>query len=531
MIKKTNNKKSNNLFDYNSLKNTNNKISAQVCLKKEGTYTLISNNIASDNQQLISKDDKLELLDITYLKDNYIEKVKTYKYGILITYKLENNVLLNKRKSKSKNKNKFEEKEILPFQEYKFNKKFKYFKFKFIDNFIKKSGSNESYYIKLKLLNQSGKKNIILKKNLSSNVNIYNNSNDIFSHNIDESQFINNNYNNDTSQCIVKEFKNNYNKNKLYSHNSFNTFDYNDKDIINNSESKIFIITKIKHYNDNKASVIIDKNNDNNYVGNKIYDDYKTDNNSFLKFNSNIDNNNNNTKNNKTDLNKFKKINNKNEYNNEIIVDLKLKDDLDYSIHSNKSSKCSYDLVKRYINNFSTNNMTNSNQKAVIKKNIDLTKKLLKNSDYNKILYTTSNLDSNYSNKCPICLESYIKKSLINPCKHTFCFKCISKWSTINTICPICDKYFNCINAIDESLKKNVKIKERKFSNFYDDEGYSECNTKWYNSLLDHCYVCKQKDNEYLMLVCDKCNYNVCHYYCDGLDIIPYGKWFCYKCR
>ena len=48
----------------------------------------------------------------------------------------------------------------------------------------------------------------------------------------------------------------------------------------------------------------------------------------------------------------------------------------------------------------------------------------------------------------------------------------------------------------------------------------------------DVCYKCNQWDREDELLVCDTCNYNVCHYDCDGLKSLPKeeDEWSCEKC-
>ena len=43
----------------------------------------------------------------------------------------------------------------------------------------------------------------------------------------------------------------------------------------------------------------------------------------------------------------------------------------------------------------------------------------------------------------------------------------------------------------------------------------------------DACYVCGVGDDEDNLLVCDKCDYKVCHYVCAGLDAVPSEEWYC----
>jgi predicted amidophosphoribosyltransferase len=42
---------------------------------------------------------------------------------------------------------------------------------------------------------------------------------------------------------------------------------------------------------------------------------------------------------------------------------------------------------------------------------------------------------------CPICYEK-VKNEIILSCNHTFCGKCIKKWSNNKKTCPLCRKIF-----------------------------------------------------------------------------------------
>lgn len=47
------------------------------------------------------------------------------------------------------------------------------------------------------------------------------------------------------------------------------------------------------------------------------------------------------------------------------------------------------------------------------------------------------------------------------------------------------------------------------------------------------CYVCGRGDNENVLLICDMCDFNCCHIYCDETlgNTIPEGDWFCRNCQ
>ena len=47
----------------------------------------------------------------------------------------------------------------------------------------------------------------------------------------------------------------------------------------------------------------------------------------------------------------------------------------------------------------------------------------------------------------------------------------------------------------------------------------------------DACYMCGIGDeDEDKLLVCDSCDYRVCHYTCCGLQGVPTGDWICKYC-
>lgn len=48
----------------------------------------------------------------------------------------------------------------------------------------------------------------------------------------------------------------------------------------------------------------------------------------------------------------------------------------------------------------------------------------------------------------------------------------------------------------------------------------------------DVCYECGVDDEEEKLMICDTCDYKICHYYCDGLVKLPPDDqaWFCKFC-
>jgi hypothetical protein len=62
---------------------------------------------------------------------------------------------------------------------------------------------------------------------------------------------------------------------------------------------------------------------------------------------------------------------------------------------------------------------------------------------------------------CCICLDLSSKKdlSMINGCKHKFCFECIEKWSDRENTCPLCKERFGKIERVYKAPRRSKKRK------------------------------------------------------------------------
>ena len=78
-------------------------------------------------------------------------------------------------------------------------------------------------------------------------------------------------------------------------------------------------------------------------------------------------------------------------------------------------------------------------------------------------------------------------------------------------------KVFNHEGEFQEKVKIEKPVKNEEMSD-------------WVLDLAENCYVCRGSDNDELLLVCDQCNYNLCHTYCCGLSGIPENEWYCSEC-
>lgn len=126
---------------------------------------------------------------------------------------------------------------------------------------------------------------------------------------------------------------------------------------------------------------------------------------------------------------------------------------------------------------------------------------------------------------CAICLDIIQTLANLDNCNHDFCKQCILQWSKNTNLCPLCKKEFKKIVYYEKNKRKEIKVKKKKLA--VDETFYEE---SIINS-SDNCMICGGGEDHSRMLVCDGCQYNVCHTYCDGLDAIPDNEWFCRECR
>ena len=129
--------------------------------------------------------------------------------------------------------------------------------------------------------------------------------------------------------------------------------------------------------------------------------------------------------------------------------------------------------------------------------------------------------------KCPICLGFIIKPVIINKCSHIFCKFCLEMWSQKKENCPLCRGKIDGTTQLyfpDSSREKNTKldhlflsIKHVKLDN------YGKCN--------QYCLICKQKEPENELILCNCCNYFQSHYQCDPPMGLFSGKFYCKFCR
>ena len=135
---------------------------------------------------------------------------------------------------------------------------------------------------------------------------------------------------------------------------------------------------------------------------------------------------------------------------------------------------------------------------------------------------------------CPICYELITDEVSLDNCSHTYCLKCIRELSKLDSKCPLCKKRYFILTYKDGNHTIKEKIKKRNYSetiiDYIEEEDYLQENSDA-EDVDETCLICKKSDNKNVLMICDICNYNITHTYCDNLDKVPEGEWRCLLCR
>eukprot|EP00347_Sterkiella_histriomuscorum_P012265 403369258 len=136
-----------------------------------------------------------------------------------------------------------------------------------------------------------------------------------------------------------------------------------------------------------------------------------------------------------------------------------------------------------------------------------------------------------YEGRCSICLETIQQKAKPEECQHIYCQSCILSWTRFSNVCPLCKveiTKIHFINEKDEMVGMHL-INKPPSQNPYSEEQLLE---DLFRNMAPHCYVCNKDDNERFLLLCDRCDYQLCHTYCCGMgEQIPDQEWFCQGCQ
>ena len=198
--------------------------------------------------------------------------------------------------------------------------------------------------------------------------------------------------------------------------------------------------------------------------------------------------------------------------------------------NSNKKINLKNHLI---INNSRDSNLTVNDNVNISPKHYEIEKKGKELGNSNNTIFP-HNLNAFYcpqsekantlKQKCTICLDLVNNISRLDNCEHEFCKDCIDQWAILSNECPLCKVEFKKIISWDSDNRQITKVKKQKFK-FEDEEEEA-----WVRNSAENCMVCNRKNDEHLLLVCDRCSFNICHTYCAGLDIIPADDWLCSYC-
>ncbi|KAI8802859.1 hypothetical protein BJ742DRAFT_528881 [Cladochytrium replicatum] len=113
--------------------------------------------------------------------------------------------------------------------------------------------------------------------------------------------------------------------------------------------------------------------------------------------------------------------------------------------------------------------------------------------------------------------------TLLDVCRHPFHFGCVHAWSNVSTTCPTDRLEFKKLLVYGEDglIQREVAVEAKRAPSVWGNEEVVE--------EVTYCEVCRLRDREDVMLLCDRCDLGY-HTYCVNLSDIPSGEWFCPTC-
>ncbi|KAL0853554.1 hypothetical protein Bca101_058706 [Brassica carinata] len=70
--------------------------------------------------------------------------------------------------------------------------------------------------------------------------------------------------------------------------------------------------------------------------------------------------------------------------------------------------------------------------------------------------------------RCGICMDMIVDRSLLDCCQNWFCFECIYNWSSIMNLCPLCQREFQLITCVPVNYSgESSKVDEVSLSGYY----------------------------------------------------------------
>ena len=70
------------------------------------------------------------------------------------------------------------------------------------------------------------------------------------------------------------------------------------------------------------------------------------------------------------------------------------------------------------------------------------------------------------SDECGVCLEAFVDASVVDSCKHKFCFKRILEWVKKKPECPYCRSKFESVYHVIDGTEVVTIINEKIVADF-----------------------------------------------------------------
>ncbi|KAL9112619.1 MAG: hypothetical protein Q9227_003190 [Pyrenula ochraceoflavens] len=115
------------------------------------------------------------------------------------------------------------------------------------------------------------------------------------------------------------------------------------------------------------------------------------------------------------------------------------------------------------------------------------------------------------------------------PCGHNLHNDCLAPWVERANSCPICRQNFNSVelsNFIGGPVLSTYDVQDRIQEAEIDPSMLVELEE---DPDTQPCQICREDDNEDVLMYCDNCN-KLYHTYCVNLPEVPRSHWFCEQC-
>ncbi|KAL9621885.1 MAG: hypothetical protein Q9160_003706 [Pyrenula sp. 1 TL-2023] len=118
----------------------------------------------------------------------------------------------------------------------------------------------------------------------------------------------------------------------------------------------------------------------------------------------------------------------------------------------------------------------------------------------------------------------------LQPCGHNLHDDCLTPWVERANSCPICRQSFNLVELskfVGGPTLSAYPVDDRIQEAEIDPSMLLELDA---DPDSQPCQICREDDNEDVLMYCDNCN-KLYHTYCVGLQEVPIAHWFCEQCQ